>query len=869
MKGFPVFKQTSQTATLAVLVIYPFLASWLIGLYGASAGVLGVLPVGMLGLSLGFFGGAVAGLAFIFVNALLILLKVGEWSQWLSIISGGRFLLEGVILLLVGMLSGWSRQRIEHDTVRAKELEAREQYLSLLNRMTQSIITAESLDSTMQGLADDLKSLLNADDCYITQWDDSLQRTIPLRTSAHSVQSYNKIIFPPEQTTMTKSVILRGSPLIAEDVYQSPFISPEVARNFPAKSLLGLPLIHGETKLGAIMVAYNEPHKFSADEVSRAEHVAKQLAISIWNARRDFELQKRLKESDALNKIAQALSQGERVGLSKLLELIAASAKDLIPGAEQAVIHLLDESRQFLSPEAVAGITDTGESRAKMRLGEGVAGQVIATGETINILDVNEDSRFFIMATPPSFRSLMVAPIISGGQKTGTISVQSKATHAFTDNEKELLTTLGTQAAIAIENAHLFESTQQALLETNALYRISQGLVSLNTDELLKDVVDLLQRNFGYYHVQVFIHNTATGDFVLRVGSGEAGQKLKSEGYRLAAGSGIVGYAAETSAPYFTNNVEEVVFFIRNPYLPETKSELAVPVKSGEKILGVLDLQQAPPNQFTRRDLNLVSAVADQLAVALQKADLYQTLQVSLEHEKLIRNQLVQSERLALMGKLLASVSHELNNPLQAIQNALFLLKVDQGLSSQGRQDLEIVLSETERMAIMIERLRATYRPIQAEDFRPMQINTIVEDVYALVSTHFRHHDISFEFYPDTSLPIIPGLPDQIRQVILNLFMNAAESMNSKGRLSVTTKFMAADNEVLLSVSDNGAGISPSILPNVFDAFITNKSQGTGLGLTICYDIVVKHKGRITAENNPNRGATFKIWLPTRRMNAE
>ena len=119
--------------------------------------------------------------------------------------------------------------------------------------------------------------------------------------------------------------------------------------------------------------------------------------------------------------------------------------------------------------------------------------------------------------------------------------------------------------------------------------------------------------------------------------------------------------------------------------------------------------------------------------------------------------------------------------------------------------------------------------------------------------------------HPDLSLPIIPGLADQIRQVILNLFMNAVEAVKDSGRLVATTKFIEEQDEVFLSITDDGAGIDPSILPNIFDAFITNKERGTGLGLTISYDIILKHRGRITAENNPDGGATFKIWLPAGR----
>jgi signal transduction histidine kinase len=457
-----------------------------------------------------------------------------------------------------------------------------------------------------------------------------------------------------------------------------------------------------------------------------------------------------------------------------------------------------------------------------------------------------------------------VAPVQSGEQKLGTISVQSVSVSAFTEAESRLLSALGTQAATAIENAHLLESVQEALKESNALYRINQGLVaSLDPQKLLKDVVDLLQKNFGYFHVQIYVLESETGDFVMREGSGEIGRQLKEQRYRLHAGEGIVGYTAETGVPFFTNDVDKVHFFVRSQLLPNTKSELSVPVKIGGYVLGVLDVQQIPPALLTQRDLQLVNAVADQLAIALQKANLYSDLQAALQVETAIRNQMVQSERLVTMGRLLASVSHELNNPLQAIQNALFLLREEKGISPQGKLDLDIVLSEAERMATLIERLRSTYRPIQAEDFQPTQVNNIIEDVYALISTHLRHNEIAFEFHPEPDLPLIPALADQIRQVIINLLMNAVQAMTIGGSLTVCTNSLQDSNEILLTVSDTGTGIPPELLPNIFDAFVTNKQTGTGLGLTISYDIVIKHHGRITAENNPDKGSIFKIWLPT------
>lgn len=1058
--------------------------------------------------------------------------------------------------------------------------------LSILNEMTRAILASQDLDTALDDLAASLAKLLEADDCYLTRWDEEGQQTIPKAATVKLDKPYNKDILKPGHVTMTYSVLKAGHALAAEDAFHSPYIDPEVAKLYPAHSIMGAPLLFRENKLGALIVAYNTPHKFSAEEIERAERIANHVAVSIWNAEQDSRLKQRLKEQETLARITTALSQTERVGLPNVLNLIVHSARELIPKAQQAVIHLMDKERVYLIPEAVSGFDQFDESRGKMRVGEGIAGLVIAGGKSIYIPSVKDDVRFISLNPNAKYRSLLVAPVISGEQEFGTISIQSEEQHAFSQNEINLLGELGQQAAIGIENArlyaaaqreleervlaeialrtseeryrsvsedipamicrfradgtltyvnqyygqffgkrpqelynanlfsfiydeeekarvkakylsltretpitayevqetnskgerrwvqwtdrllfnenaveaeyqsigtditerklaeiererlllaereqrlraetsseatlalvshleqnevlseilvqvqrllpgsatnisllegdqlrtaawrgyegrgeevfqsmvrttHLFptdqeiienprstiisdttkeprwkfipglewirsnlciplqwnkevlgllyidedtpdkfteetinrlkplvnattvalesaqliNTTRQALKETSALYHINQKLVALDATELLTDAVQLLQTNFGYYHVQVFVVDPKTGDLKLKAASGDIGKKLIEQHHHIRAGTGIIGYAAETGNPFFTNHVNEVVFFQFDPYLPDTTAEMSIPVRNGQTLYGILDIQQNSGKSFTKRDEQLVINVADQLAVALHKAELYENLQNALQQEKAVRNQLVQNERLAIMGRLLASVSHELNNPLQAIQNALFLLKEETGLSAQGRNDLEIVLAESERMAGLIERLRDTYRPPQVEEFKEVQANNVIEDVYALLTTHLRKNQVAFEFHPDQDLPTMSVQPDQIRQVVLNLFINAVEAMPDGGKLTVSSMFLKEPKEVLISMTDTGAGISPAILPFIFDPFITNKKEGTGIGLTISHEIVIKHGGRITAENNTDgSGATFKVWLPVTSIHQE
>jgi signal transduction histidine kinase len=853
-------KWAGSAIILASSLVYLLSFPTLHNLIGDTASALSIVPVVAAGWYFGMAGGTISSLIATAINVYLL---VSTQSGKSFNLEYGGFVPGIAVLFLAGIIAGRLPKILQDQKFVEMDLRARERFLTKLKAITSDILAAEEMDTVLQQLPLKIVDLFEADDCYITRWDPLLGQAVPTATSAQLEQPYENFRFEPGEVNLSESVLKAGHAIAADDSANSPFVNQRIQGIFPSRSLLGIPLVVGEHKLGAIMVAFNTLHKFTPIELRHAEQASSQIALALWDVQQDSALQRRLRVSTALSKIAQALSQTERVGLDHVLQLIVDSAQELIPGSERAVLHLLDEEQQVLIPRAVTGFDKPEEGKMNMRLGEGVAGQVIADGKSINIADVETDLRFIRLDSLPRFRSLMVSPVQSGQERIGTISVQSNQPNAFTNDEMHLLSSLGTQASLAIENAHLLETTQQGLKEVNALFRITQGLVaSLDTEELMKEVVELLQQNFGYSFVHIFVTDFDTGNLNLRQASGPIGEQLVSERIPVQAGEGIIGHAAETGQAFFTNNVEDVVFYVSHPLLADTRSELAVPIIVDQRVMGVLDVQNTASAHFTERDLQLVTTVADQLAVALQKASLYSDLQVSLAQEKSVRSQLVQSERLALVGRLLASVSHELNNPLQAIQNALFLLQEEKDISVQGRQDLQIVLSETERMAGLIERLRTSYRSTRVEDLQPVQINNVVEDVYALMSTHLRHNSIAFEFHPDPDLPLIAGLPDQIRQVILNLLMNGSEAMPSGGRLIVSTE-VVDKKEVLLTVSDTGPGIEPELLPHIFDAFVTSKDSGTGLGLTITYDIIHHHNGRIQAENNPDQGATFKIWFPT------
>ena len=580
----------------------------------------------------------------------------------------------------------------------------------------------------------------------------------------------------------------------------------------------------------------------------------------------------------ALHTIEQAVTSS--MDLHTLLELLVREVVKQLQVDATSVL-LLDPQKQTLDFAAGRGFHTQALKHTSLKIGTGLAGRAAQERQIVHIPNLARLENNPILArsiVDEKFVTYFGVPLIAKDQVRGVLEIFHRSALAPDPDWLRFLETLAGQAAISIDNARLLEMTLESLKEANALYRINQDMAStMDPAQLMQNVVNLLQASFRYYYVQIFVIQPETGDFVFRAGSGKIGEQLKSQGYRLSAGEGIVGYTAETDKPFFTNDVDKVISFVRAPYLTDTKSELAVPIKAGDHFLGLLDIHQVPPAILTELDVQLVSTVADQLAVALQKAQLYTDLQNSLLQEQAARTQLIHAEKLATAGRLLASVSHELNNPLQAIQNALYLLKDERGISEQGRQDLKIVLSEAERMATLLERLRTTYQPIGAEDFLPVQLNDIIEDVQALVATHLRHASISFEFHPDPNLPAIPGLSDQLKQVMLNLFMNAVDAMPKGGRLTVRISIVDLDEAhvqrhpearvgrfVCVSNTDTGCGIPPENLQRIFEPFFTTKEvgKGTGLGLATVYGIVKQHQGWIEVESTVGKGTTFRIYIP-------
>lgn len=467
-------------------------------------------------------------------------------------------------------------------------------------------------------------------------------------------------------------------------------------------------------------------------------------------------------------------------------------------------------------------------------------GEVALTGEMVQFENYSGALDKYFQVTAYSHRKGQFATVLFD------ISDQKMAEQAFAEGERTA------------------EQLAKQLRESQALFEISQMLAgAMDLSATLQQIADAATTLIKSSDRTILHLLDESGDYLQSVAlSGSKPSHPKRLYFKL--GEGIAGIALATGETINIPNVLEDPRYIpvvgkEQKYI---RSLLVAPVKTSEKNLGTLSVQSPTPDVFTSDDERLLTTLSAQAAVAIEKAMLYADLQASLQHEKAARAQLVQSEKLAALGRIVASVAHELNNPLQAIQNALYLLDLEETLAPQAREDLQTVLNEVYRMSDLIERLRETYRPTTSEEFLPESINTLVVEVQRLLSTHLRHSQIVFEFNPDENLSAIPIIRDQVKQVILNICLNAVEAMPDGGSIKVSTENQPRDGGVLLNIADTGPSISPKILPYIFDPFVTTKEGGTGLGLAITYDIVRLHNGHIEVESKPGKGTTFRVWLP-------
>ncbi len=270
--------------------------------------------------------------------------------------------------------------------------------------------------------------------------------------------------------------------------------------------------------------------------------------------------------------------------------------------------------------------------------------------------------------------------------------------------------------------------------------------------------------------------------------------------------------------------------------------------------------------QIVEREKAQAELRAAQRQLAEYAENLELTVRDQIRQLDLERSKLIHADKMAALGRLVASIAHEINNPLQAIQGCVNLALEE--VAGKRRPDkinkhLDIVQVEIKRISTIVNQMRDFYRPSR-EGRYPTDVRTILESVLALTCKQMQEHRVVAECEWDSQIPILQANPDQLKQVFMNVVLNAIDAMPQGGtfKIATTVAQMGDAPAVRITFGDTGQGMSPEVLSHLFEPFYTTKETGSGLGLSVSYGIIQTHGGQIAAESRVGEGTTITVLLP-------
>lgn len=388
---------------------------------------------------------------------------------------------------------------------------------------------------------------------------------------------------------------------------------------------------------------------------------------------------------------------------------------------------------------------------------------------------------------------------------------------------------------------------------------------SLATPEVLNNALSAVEHFIAAETSSFFELDRGTGELFFCCARGKGAEKLTQ--LRLKVGEGIAGWVAQTEQPVMVADVG------RDPRFQShfdavsgfsTRSILCVPVKAKDRLLGVLELlNKKDGSGFQEEDLNILSIVANQIGTALENARLYQKLQdkllVTVEELKFTQGKLLQSERLAALGKLAQGVAHEVRNPVAIIGGLAHLLEKRIPAGDRGQKFLGEINEAVQRLERMVEEIEAFAR-MPKPRLRPSDLAGVIHQALAGLAAPINALGISVEMHLAPELPPVPVDPHLLGRVLQLLIENALEAMPKGGKLSFATALEG--RQVKITLQDTGTGIAPETLPLVFDPFFSTKPSGTGMGLTMAHRIISEHHGDIQIRSTPGGGTAVDLRLP-------
>jgi GAF domain-containing protein len=532
-------------------------------------------------------------------------------------------------------------------------------------------------------------------------------------------------------------------------------------------------------------------------------------------------------------------------------------------GFYYAGVFLLDETGQYAVLHAgrgEAGRAMVAEGHKLAVGGNSMIGASIKNRQGRIALDVGAEAVFFVNPHLPQTRSEMALPLTVGNEVIGALTVQSIEGNAFHDDDIAALQTMADQLAVAIENSKMHRANQDLLRQAErrsrlleASNKVGKEVTSiLVIDILLPQTVNIICDAYGFYYAGVFLVDEAGEYAVLRAGRGEAGVAMLDEGYKLKIGSNsMIGACIAFGEARIALDVGEERVHFKNPHLPYTRSEMALPLVYGREVLGALTVQSVEERAFSQDDITTLLTMAEHLAVAINNARAIAELRAA--HAEILRNRVFEALTTATTEAI-----HWIGNKTLPISMIAARLQAEAETGQVDleslKEDLEMIAESAAQIVEVKEQLIGAVRETRP---RPVLLADVLQT--AAAQRGLSPDQLHVAIAPEAAYVIADST--QLTRAFGNLLQNAAES----GAASVKVSAVSIEEPGMLEVTidDDGAGMSEGIQRKAWSPFFSTRGgDHHGLGLPAAMHVISQAQGRIALVSEEGSGTTVAIYLP-------
>jgi len=655
-----------------------------------------------------------------------------------------------------------------------------------------------------------------------------------------------------------------------EDIYADPRVDAQartVLEVLRLRSFALVPISIGQRMLGALLVGRDTPYAFPEKLVRNLWTLCGQAAIAMENLRLLEETRRRARELEAINEIGRTISSV--LDPQALMRQIVDITKSRF-GYHFVGILLTEDRRLVFEDGSTIGDSDRRLPPRSMTLEidrPGITTDAARTGQPVVVNDVMSDPRYITVPELSATRAELAVPIEVKGRVVGVLDVQSDRPNAFTQSDVLLMTSLASQAGVALENARLFAETEAAARRRALISEVLQvAATTMDPEDLLRRAASAISRQL---EMPTFVMAWEPESETLRLVTVQ-----DPTGQEISPPRPDVRMGRQQAQPMVEALFRPDVTVLRDiPRLAYGRmvgishqwglvDAAFAPLVIRGQPLGLLALGRQPGHPpIDEGEMEFLRIIAGNLSVAWENARLYQEAVETAERLKEVDR---------LKSQFLANMSHELRTPLNSIIgfSRVILKGIDGPITDQQRQDLEAIFNSGQHLLGLINDILDISK-IEAGkmelSFEPTDLGEIIRGVMSTAIALVKDKPVELQQSVPADLPTIIADSRRVRQVLLNLVSNAAK-FTDRGFIRVEAR--VEGDFVVISVSDSGIGIPPEKLPHIFEAFTqvdaspSRKYGGTGLGLTISKSFVELHGGRIWVESEVGKGSTFTFTLP-------